>query len=88
MNHTQMVEQKLYKYRHEINCDIMMLVKRDNEIKLMSLKLNPWLPFDNQADDKKNAKKNIYRMQMFAFTGSINLDNESRNILSTCDKTV
>lgn len=43
VNHTQMVEQKCFKKSKETNCDIMILVKRDDKCRLMSFKTNPWL---------------------------------------------
>lgn len=43
VNHTQMIEQKLFKKNKETNCDIMLLVRRNGKIRLMSFKVNPWL---------------------------------------------
>ena len=43
VNHTQMVEQKLFKKSKETNCDIMFLARRGRKTRLMSFKSNPWL---------------------------------------------
>ena len=45
INHTQMVEQKLFGKLKETNCDIMFLVRRHDKYRLMSFKSNPWLQF-------------------------------------------
>jgi len=45
VNHTQMVEQKLFNKRKETNCDIFFLVRKNDEIRLMSYKTNPWIRF-------------------------------------------
>ena len=45
VNHTQMVEQKLFDKRKETNCDIMFLVRMREKYRLMSYKSNPWLDF-------------------------------------------
>ena len=46
VNHTQMVEQKVFEQDKETNCDIMFLVEREGKIRLMSFKSNPWLRRD------------------------------------------
>ena len=43
VNHTQMVEQKLFGRQKETNCNIMFLARRKNKYRLMSFKSNPWL---------------------------------------------
>jgi hypothetical protein len=78
VNHTQMVEQKLYKYQDEINCDIMMLVKRENKVRLMSLKTNPWLEFDFTTEERYLRKRNIYARQMFVFSGCLDLTKDTK----------
>ena len=55
VNHTQMVEQRVFEFERESNCDVMFLVERQGKIRLMSFKSNPWLrrdefPKKNQQD--------------------------------------
>jgi len=49
VNHTHMVEQKLFKKTKETNSDIFFLVRRKGKIRLMSYKSNPWLEFYDDA---------------------------------------
>ena len=51
VNHTQMVEHKVFKEEKETNCDIMFLAERLGKIRLMSFKSNPWL---HKGEKKKN----------------------------------
>ena len=67
VNHTQMVEQKLFKKQKETNCDIMFLVRREGKIRLMSYKSNPWLKFDEEAND---ADADVFKQSLFMFSGS------------------
>ena len=43
VRHTLNVENQVYGFDNENNCDIMMLLKKDNRVRLMSIKMNPWL---------------------------------------------
>ena len=43
VNHTQMVEQKLFGKNKETNCDIMFIVRKDDKYRLLSFKSYPWL---------------------------------------------
>ena len=51
VNHTQMVEKRLFNKLKETNCDIMFLVRRKDKIRLMSFKSNPWLEFQEEPTD-------------------------------------
>ena len=44
-----MVEQKLFGKAKETNSDIMILVRREDQYRLMSFKSNPWLEFMEEA---------------------------------------
>ena len=73
VNHTQMVEQKLFEEDKETNCDIMFLVRRTTEtgedkIRLMSYKSNPWLAYDEDVDMND---KEIYKQAIFIFNGNL-----------------
>ena len=46
VNHTQMVEQRCFMKEKETNCNIMILVKRDNVCRLMSYKSNAWISYN------------------------------------------
>ena len=50
VNHTQMVEQKLFGKSKETNCDIMFLARLGSTIRLMSFKSNPWLQFTEEPN--------------------------------------
>ena len=70
VNHTQMVEQKLFKREKETNCDIFFLVRREEKIRLMSFKSNPWLDF---AEEPSEADEDIYKQSIFLFNGSFTM---------------
>ena len=67
VNHTQMVEQKLFGKKKETNCDIMFLVRRERKIRLMSFKSNPWLK--EEEIPKDNDDPDIYKQAIFLFSG-------------------
>jgi len=41
-----MVEQKVFQFKNETNCDLMFLAEREGKIRLFSLKINPWISED------------------------------------------
>ena len=55
VNHTQMVERKVFEFERELNADVMFLVERLGKIRLMSYKSNPWL----RSKDVVNQKQEI-----------------------------
>ena len=71
VGHTQMAEQRLFDFKEETNCDIMFLVQYGDEhsLRLVSLKMNPWLKDD---DDKDYRDSEIYKHDLFIFSGSLN----------------
>ena len=70
VGHTQMVEQKLFQRSKETNCDIMFLVRRGAEVRLMSFKSNPWLDVRQQLEGED---PDIYRQALFLFSGSLHM---------------
>ena len=62
VNHTQMVEQKLFKRHKETNCDIFFLVRKDDKIRLMSYKTNPWRRHSDKdaTNDADACKQSVY----------------------------
>ena len=84
VNHTQMVEQKLFGKNKETNCDIMFLVRREEKYRLMSFKSNPWLEFTEEAsmDDS-----DVYKQTIFIFSGKLDFfpTHDERN--RTVDRT-
>ena len=68
VNHTQMVEQKCFKKKKETNCDIMLLVRRDDKCRLMSFKSNPWLQHHEQPTSEDS---DICKQLFFIFSGDI-----------------
>lgn len=68
MNHTQMVEQKLFEKSKETNCDIMFLVRRKDKLRLMSFKANPWLGLDDTAN---KTDPDIVKHALFLFSGKL-----------------
>ena len=70
VNHTQMVEQKLFGKQKETNCDIMFLVSRKGKVRLMSFKSNPWMQHDDLPND---ADPDIYKSSIFIFSGSLEM---------------
>ena len=68
VNHTQMVEQKLFEKQKETNCDIMFLVRRNKQVRLMSFKSNPWLEFDEPASE---TDPDVYKQAVFLFSGNL-----------------
>ena len=71
VGHTQMAEQRLFLKEQETNCDIMFLVqfKDENSLRLVSLKMNPWLKDDDNKDFKDSE---ICKHDLFIFSGSLN----------------
>ena len=65
-----MVEQKLFKRKKETNCDIFFLVRREEKIRLMSFKSNPWLDFSEVPGE---ADSDIYKQSIFLFSGSFEM---------------
>ena len=74
VNHTQMVEQKLFNKRKETNCDIFFLVRKDDEIRLMSYKTNPWVSF-SQAGQTTDA--DVCFRTVYLFSGSLKFEPKS-----------
>ena len=66
VNHTQMVEQKVFEQDKETNCDVMFLVERQDKIRLMSFKSNPWL---RKNDNRRKADKTIVKESIYLFSG-------------------
>ena len=64
-----MAEQRLFGMDKETNCDIMFLVLYENKLRLVSLKTNPWLKFDD--DRRRERGSDIYKHDLFMFTGSL-----------------
>lgn len=65
-----MVEQKLFKKSKETNCDIFFLVRREDKLRLMSFKSNPWLDFNEDAGE---ADSDVFKQSIFMFSGSFTL---------------
>ena len=72
VNHTQMVEQKLFGKAKETNCDIMFLVRRKDKYRLMSFKSNPWLRFRENVAATDDS--DIYKQTLFLFSGWVEFD--------------
>ena len=66
VNHTQMVERKVFEFERESNCDIMFLAEREGKIRLMSFKSNPWLRRD---EFPRSNQENIFKQSIFLFSG-------------------
>jgi hypothetical protein len=64
---TQRVEQEIYDYETENNSDIMMLIRRGSNIRLVSIKVNPWISY-GETCQRPNKE---YELQMFMFSGLI-----------------
>ena len=43
VNHTLMVDKKIFKLKYEINNDIMFLARKKKKLRLLCLKMNPWI---------------------------------------------
>ena len=79
-----MIEQKLFEKSKETNCDIMFLVRRENKLRLMSFKSNPWLGLN---EEPTSADPDIYKNAIFLFSGRLeqvlgddkDLKNRQRN---------
>ena len=54
-----MIEKKIFEADYESNCNIMFLVKRNNKIRLMSYKNNPWRNTEND-DNEYRAQDSLY----------------------------
>ena len=63
-----MVEQKLFKKAKETNCDIMFLVRREEQYRLMSFKSNPWLEFE---EDATTDDSDVHKETLFLFSGKL-----------------
>ena len=64
-----MIEQKLFDKDKETNCDIMFLVRRGKQTRLMSFKSNPWLDFDEFVDE--DGDKDIVKASIYLFSGNL-----------------
>ena len=71
VNHTQMVEQRCFMKEKETNCNIMILVKRQNVCRLMSYKSNPWISYNKVIT--KDEDQDICKHSLFIFSGEISL---------------
>ena len=73
-----MVEQKLFKKDKETNSDIFFLVRRNDQIRLMSFKSNPWLQVDEKVakSDPDIVKNSVY---LFSGTVKFELDEHKNN---------
>ena len=63
-----MVEQKLFGMEKETNCDIMMLVRRKDKYRLMSLKINPWL---DASEQPTGTDADVVKHSFYLFSGHI-----------------
>ena len=64
-----MVEQKLFKKYKETNCDIFFLVRKDDKIRLMSYKSNPWRRFSEKSIETTDS--DVCKQSLFLFSGSL-----------------
>ena len=67
VNHTQNTEKKIFGGLYETNCDIMFLVRKNTDMRLMSFKSNPWL----KPDDEGDSDQYIFKQDLFLFSGSV-----------------
>ena len=74
VNRTQTIETDIYEYDYESNTDILMLVRKDSKIRLVSIKVNPWLEYGQAPDPERKE----YDIQMFIFSGVIENNEEIR----------
>ena len=63
-----MVEQKLFGKTKETNCDIMFLVRREDQYRLMSFKSNPWLEF---TEEPSKEDQDVHKSTIFLFSGKL-----------------
>ena len=68
VNHTQMIEQKLFAKQKETNCDIMFLVRRNDKYRLLSFKSNPWLEF---SEEPSGTDEDVIKQSLFLFSGAV-----------------
>ena len=61
-----MVEQNLFDFPKESNCDIMFLVEHNGKIRLMSYKSNPWLRKDEYPSKNDTT---LFKQSLFIFSG-------------------
>lgn len=87
VNHTQMIEQKLFEKSKETNCDIMFLVRRNKKLRLMSFKSNPWL---NRDEEPSKADPDIVKNSIYLFTGRLDQipgrDEDEANRKRNCQR--
>ncbi len=66
VNHTAMIEKKLFDQDHEINCDIMFIAQnKEGKKRLMSFKQNPWVRPDYTETSYSTWKKH----SLYLFSG-------------------
>jgi hypothetical protein len=68
VNHTAMVEKRVFKQEKETNCDIMFLASRNGKTRLMSFKSNPWIAKGEKVDIIDSS---IYKASIFLFSGEL-----------------
>ena len=66
VNHTQMTEKRLYGSDVEQNCNITFIAERDNQLRLMSYRTDPWM-----SEDEINEDDLSYKHSVFLFSGAI-----------------
>ena len=59
VNHTQMAETKIYKEEYEAYCNVMFLVRREDKLRLMCYRSNPWILDDNTEFIEERDKDSI-----------------------------
>ena len=67
VRHTPDVEKQVYGYETENNCEIMMLLRRGNRVRLLSIKACPWTPYGQEND----LERDEYALSLFKFSGMI-----------------
>ena len=48
------MEQEIYDYDTESNTDIMMLIRKNEKVRMVSIKINPWIAYGEKCDETKN----------------------------------
>ena len=69
------MEQRLFDYPTEVNCDIMLMVRRHGVVRLISIKSNAWLFTDDMNLGQQDFQtENVYAFEVFMFSGQLTLN--------------
>ena len=79
VSHTHLVNRKLFRKNMETSTNILLLVKREEQVRLMSIRSKPWFKSEEDAEEI-----DLFQDQVYLFSGILTspeeLDEEKSNL--------